>query len=215
MRLQNKEWWLALGALAIGAILYLAQNGIYSRHFELQWHEEVQLHSGRVIIVHVKQSFERRNRWSRYSHATLRRNEFNFDSSEKAGRITFSSRLGVGFIDQIHEKWYAVLYGQGPYGNHPDEMPNHWGSDFTQKEERLARLDGSKFVPISWDLAPPGAILRNNFAVGSIPLEASANFDGKTLTLADKAQLRTKYPPGPGGGEISRPIRMRKVALGG
>ena len=172
------------------------------------------MHDGRVIVVQVKRSYERRNRWSRYSDAALRGNEFHFHANDQIGRIAFSSRLGVGFIDQIDDKWYAVLYGQGPYGNHPDEMPNRWGHDFTEKEERLARLDGRQFVPISWDLAPQGAILRNNFAVGSFPLEALAKFYGKTMTLADKTKLRIDYPPGPGAGEIARPVRMRKVGLG-
>jgi hypothetical protein len=213
-KLKTKDWWLALGVLAIGAMLYISQNGIYPRYFDIAWDEEVQLHDGRVIVVYVKRTFERRSHWSRYEHTIFRSNEFTFDGGEKVGQIQFRSRLGVGYIDQIDLKWYSVLYGQGPYGNHPDEMPNYWGNDFTMKEERLARLDGGKFSPISWDLAPTGGILRNNFVIGSVPLDVLAGFDGKKMTLADKDKLRTIYPPGPGGGEISRPIRMQKLTSG-
>ena len=187
---------------------------VFGQYFDIEWDEEVMLHDGQMIVVHVKQTFERRDRFSRYEHTIFRRNEFTFNAGGDAGRITFGSRLGVGYIDQINGTWYAVLFGQGPYGNHPDEMPGHWGRDFTRAEERLAKLDKGKFIPISWDLAPPGAILRNNFVVGSMPLEILAGFNNKKMTLEDKKRLRTTYPPGPGGGEIDRPIRMQQHTLG-
>jgi hypothetical protein len=181
----------------------------YERFFDIEWDEEVLLHDGRVIVVHVKETYERRDRSSRYEHTTFRRNEFTFDTGGEAGRITFSSRLGVGYLDQINGDWYVVLFGQGPYGNHPDEMPNRWGSDFTMQEERLAKLDKDKFVPIVWEMAPAGAILNNNLVVGSMTVATLATFDGKQMTLEDKKRLRSAYPPGPGGGQISRPIRMK------
>lgn len=212
MKQRRKDWWLALGVLALSAILYTLQNGLFPRFFDIRWDEEVKLHDGRVIDVHVKKTYERRSRWSRYEHTTFRSNEFTFDAGGAIGRITFRSRLGVGYIDQIDGKWYAVLFGQGPYGNHPDEMPDRWGSDYTVLEQRLARLEAGVFNPISWDLAPSGAIHHKNFVVGSIPLEVLANYAGKRMTLDDKARLRTLYPPGPNGGEILRPIRMQRTS---
>lgn len=205
----------ALGALVIVLVLaagYVLKFGLYPRYFDIQWDEEVQLHDGRVIVVHVKKTYERRGmRLSPYENTTFRRNEFIFDADGGLGRITFGSRLGVKHIDQIRGVWYAVLFGQGPYGNYADEMPDHWGSDFTMQEERLARLDNGQFVPIIWELAPSGAISRSNRVVGSMSVEVLASFNDKKMTLDDKRRLRAIYPPGPGGGQISRPIRMQKT----
>jgi len=204
-----------LGAVALVLVLaaaYVAIFGLYPRYFDIEWDEEVQLHDGRVAIVHVKNTYERRGmRLSRFEDTTFRRNELTFDAGGGLGRVTLGSRLGVSHLDQIDGIWYAVLFGQGPYGNHPDERPYHWGSDFTMQEERLARLDKERFVPIAWELAPPGAILFNNRVVGSMPLEVLAGFNHKQLTLDDKKRLRASYPPGPGGGQISRPLRMKQT----
>ena len=52
----------ALGGLALAAVLgliYVLNFGFYSRFFDIAWDEEVQLHDGRVILVHVKQTYER------------------------------------------------------------------------------------------------------------------------------------------------------------
>lgn len=210
MKMRTSTWWMALGVIAVGALLYISQHGIHPRYFDIEWDEEVQLHDGRVIWVHVKRTYERRDRFSRYASATFRRNEFDFDAGSDVGRITFVSRLGVNYIDQVEGEWYAVLVGQGPYGNSPEESPDYWGSDFSVDEKRLAKLVHGRFVAIPWDLAPSGAVLRNNFIVGSIPLEVLASFDNKRLTVEEKVRLRSIYPPAPGGGEIARPARMRK-----
>lgn len=202
--------WLGVAALVL--VVYISAFGLYPRYFDIEWDEEVLLHDGRVIVVHVKKTYERRGmRLSRYADTTFRRNELTFDAGGGLGRITLGSRLGVSHIDQIGGVWYAVLFGQGPYGNHPDEMPNHWGSDFTMQEERLARLDRDRFVPIAWELAPPGAIAHNNRVVGSMSVDVLAGFNHKKMTLDDKRRLRATYPPGPGGGEISRPLRMKQT----
>jgi hypothetical protein len=183
----------------------------YDQFFDIEWDEEVLLHDGRIIVMHVKRTYERRDRSAQYEHTTFRRNEFTFDTGESAGRITFGSRLGIGFIDHINGVWYVVFYGQGPYGNHPDELPDRWGKDFTMKEERLAKLEKNEFVPINWEAAPQGSVLFNNLVVGSMSVQVLAAFNGKKMTLEDKKKLLTTYPPGPGGGQISRPIRMQQT----
>lgn len=212
MSIRSTQILSVLALVLVLAAGYVTKFGVYPRYFDIEWDEEVELHDGRVTVVHVKKTYERRGmRLSRYADTTFRRNELTFDAGEGLGRITLASRLGVSHLDQINGTWYAVLFGQGPYGNHSDEMPDHWGSDFTMQEERLAMLDKDRFVPIAWELAPPGTILRNNRVVGSMPVEVLANFNHKKMTLDDKKRLRATYPPGPGGGQISRPLQMRKI----
>lgn len=190
---------------------YFLVFGWYPRFFDIQWDEEVQLHDGRVTVIHVKQTYERRGaRRSLYENTTFRRNEFTIAGGAGIEPIFFGSRLGISYIDQIDGIWYVVLFGQGPYGNHPDEMPDRWGQDFTTQEERLARLENGRFVPTVWENAPSNSILHDNLVVGSMSVAVLASFDGKTMTLNDKKRLRENYPPGPGGGQISRPIRFQK-----
>lgn len=183
---------------------------IWPNEFELAWDEEVQLHDGRVAVVSVLHRYQRyRNHLlNRYADAIFRGNEFTFDAGETIGRIKLVSRLGVKYLDQIEGNWYAVLFGQGPYGNNPDEMPDRWGHDFTRSQERLAIFRNGRFEPISWDLAPPNSILRTNLMVGSMPVGVLASLNGKRVTLIEKQGLRVKYPPGPGAAEIDRPLRF-------
>lgn len=50
-----------IGGLAIAAVLgltYVLNFGLYPRYFDITWDEEVQLHDGRMIVVHVKRTFE-------------------------------------------------------------------------------------------------------------------------------------------------------------
>jgi hypothetical protein len=199
-----------LFALLAGYSAHASAFGLFPRYFDIAWQEEVQLGDGRVILVGVKQTYVRRGAaLSRYDDVTLRKTELNFDAGQGRGRIKFASRLSISLLDQVGGDWYIVLYGQGPYGNYPDEMPSHWGHDFTTNEERLAKLKNGQFVPVAWEEAPTGAILKMNLGPGVYSVESLASLDGKTVTLEDKRKFKTLYPPGPGGNGIARPLRMK------
>ena len=53
----------------MAAPLLTASCWRYDRYFTIEWDEEVELHDGRIIIVHIKRTFERvtasmkRSRW--------------------------------------------------------------------------------------------------------------------------------------------------------
>jgi hypothetical protein len=200
----------ALAILSVLGAIYVMNFGLYPRYFAIEWDEEVQLHNGQVALMHVKQTYERHgHRLQRFGGALFRKNEFTFDAGADHGRVTFTSRLGIRSIDRIQGNWYVVLYGQGPYGNYPDEMPDRWGMDYTINEERLAKLQGTIFRPISWDDLPADAIRNPNMVLGSIPIDVLFQFHEKRMSLEDKKRLREKYPPGPDASKISRPIRMK------
>jgi hypothetical protein len=215
---QMKRFRIFSAALVIAVALgtaYATKFGLYPRYFDIAWYEELQLHDGRVVVMHVKETYERRGfRINRYANTTFRKNEFEFDPGSGQGAITFTSRLGVRSIDQVSGTWYVVLFGQGPYGNFPEEMPDHWGMDYSVSEERLGKLIAKRFQPVAWDEAPAGTLKVPNRIVGSLPLEVLAQFDGRLITLADKKRLRDMYPPGPGAMVISRPIRMQSKSQG-
>jgi hypothetical protein len=188
------------------AAAYLLIFGLYPRYFDIAWDEEVQLHDGKIIIVHVKRTFERRGwRFSRYddSHSNVRRNEFTFKLGSET--IVFSTRMPVAYLGEIRGTWYAVISGQGPYGNYPDEMPNHWGSDFSTREQRLAILKGLNFTPAKWGQAPPELDRINLSTIYSlVDLVPLSN----TLVTVDQKRRYESTHPSPNGYEITRPIRI-------
>lgn len=108
-KLQAKDWWLALGVMALGALLYISQNGIYPRYFDIEWDEEVQLHDGRVIVVHVKRTFERRSgfdRWLAYDRDT----EISFDAGSGFGYLKRKfERYDVTMIESLGGSWFFGL----------------------------------------------------------------------------------------------------------
>jgi hypothetical protein len=108
----NKSMRTALVAavilISVGAI-YVMNFGLYSRYFDIQWDEEVQLHDGRVIVVHVKRTFERRSRkdaWLAYDRDT----EITFDAGPPWGKVIRNfQRYDVTMIEQHQDKWFFGL----------------------------------------------------------------------------------------------------------
>lgn len=61
MRIEKIILWLSIVCFLVA--VYALKIGFYPRNFDLQWDEEVQLHDGRIIVVHVKHFYERRLQW--------------------------------------------------------------------------------------------------------------------------------------------------------
>ena len=190
-----------LGAITIAAVLavaYVLQFGLYPRFFDIAWDEEVLLHDGRVIVVQVKNTYERRGHGlTQYDETkiTFRRKELTFES-ESGKLVTFKTRMPVAYLGQFGTNWYAVISGQGPYGNYPDEMPNHWGNDYSPSIRRLAILQDGLFVPTRWATAPDPLntekwrpnLMRTNFW-SDFP-----EWNGKRLTLNQKFFFNEAHP---------------------
>jgi hypothetical protein len=199
---------LVVGVLVFA--VYVNNFGLWPRYFDIAWDEEVQLHDGSVILIHVKESHERLGRrLFRYENTLFRGNEFTFKDPQTLEGIFVKSRLGISLIDKINGNWYIVLCRQGPFGE-SDETPTQWGHDFTQKEERLAKLKQGKFSPVSWDEAPANSLQEENL-FSSVRIDVLATFDGKRMSLQDKKYLGLAYPPEAGAREISRPTRMKQT----
>jgi hypothetical protein len=191
--------------LALG---YIRLFGLYPRYFDIQWDEEVFLHDGHVIVVHVKRTYERQgSRFKQYDENRIqyRRTELTFESAPGIQQV-FTTRLPVAYLGQFNKQWYVVLSTQGPYGNFPDEMPTHWGSDFSTKEQRLAILKEGTFVPISWDAAP--VPLNQGNMLGSAFFSELVAWNGTRLSLSQKQKFQAVHM-NPGGYEITRPIRFQ------
>ncbi|MFS2036832.1 hypothetical protein ACEN8I_22610 [Polaromonas sp. CT11-55] len=96
-------------AIAVGGATYVLNFGLYPRFFDISWDEEVQLHDGQVIVVHVKRTFERRSRsdrWLAYDRDT----EVTFDAGPPWGRISRNfERYDVNMIENRDGRWYFGL----------------------------------------------------------------------------------------------------------
>ena len=202
----------AAGALAIAIVIgvsYVLNFGLYPRFFDIEWDEEVQFHDGRVIVVHVKNSYERqRATLERYEETAIvfRQKEVTFEL--ESGLHTFRTRMPLAYLGQFGKRWYVVISGQGPYGNHPDEMPTHWGNDFTKLEQRLAVFQDGAFRPIRWEDAPP-LLARMNLLPSAFRREL-LSWSGSRVTLAQKKNFEDSNPV-PNPLTFALPIRMDKT----
>lgn len=101
-----------LGTLAILLVLaagYVLRFGLYPRYFDIEWDEEVQLHDGRVIVVHVKRTFERRARFEQWL-AHDRDTEISFDAGPPWGKFKRKfERYDVTMVEQHEGNWYFGL----------------------------------------------------------------------------------------------------------
>jgi hypothetical protein len=101
-----------LGAMVILLTLgvgYVAKFGLYPQFFDIAWDEEVQLHDGRVIVVHVTRTFERTSLIYRW-RALDRDTSISFDSNSSLGRIVrVFKNYDVNLIDELDGNWYFGL----------------------------------------------------------------------------------------------------------
>jgi len=121
---------MTVGLLGLAVLAYGFTAGFYPRFYTLEWDEDVQLQDGRVIVVHLKHTYERLHMgFSRYADAITRDTEMRFDAGPPIGTVT---QLFKGyhplFLGQYEGKWYVTLYGS-PYGR-SDEMP---GQDWSRR----------------------------------------------------------------------------------
>lgn len=181
---KTKDWWLALGVLAIGALLYISQNGIYPRYFDIEWDEEVQLHDGRVIVVHVKRTFERRskfNRWLAYEKDT----EISLNVGSRLGDLTRKfERYDVNMIEYLDGSWYFGL--EVTTGIPPKRLVD------PAYPVLILQSDGTERAAKSWADIPDFPRL-NVLPVTPSP-EGIAAFNNSFLTWQEKMEHWRKNP---------------------
>lgn len=82
---------------------------VYGQYFDIEWDEEVLLHDGRMIVVHVKRTFERRSltdRWLGHDRDT----EITFNAGAPWGKFSRKfERYDVTMIEQQDSNWYFGL----------------------------------------------------------------------------------------------------------
>jgi hypothetical protein len=187
------------------AVLPSLGGCIYPKYFDLEWNEEVQLHDGRVIVVHLKHTYERLYQGiTPYGGTILPRDTtLTFDAGGSSGKLT---QLFKGFhplfLGEYDGVWYVILYGSHYYKS--EQIPGqNWGLNWYGSGQ-VARLEGKGFVPISLhDL--PAVFTKPNMLYLHGSASEHAQWDGKRVTLETKAEWRAKHRPGFHDAAIHRP----------
>lgn len=188
----------------------LLSGCFYDRFFDIEWDEEVLLHDGRVIVVHVKNTYERQSKSLKQydENKIMFRSKTLMFESAPGQQQTFHTRMPIAYLGKFNKDWYVVISGKGPYGNYPDEMPTRWGNDFTTLLQRVAILQNDSFTPISWDIAPSELVKMN--LIESAFFADFVAWNGKRLTL-DQKKAFNETNATPYRQEITRPIRFKKI----
>lgn len=200
--------------LASAAITPLLAACSRDTHFDLSWDEEVQLHDGRVIVVHVKHTYERIGQGfftslerivSPYAGMVLPRDTtLTFDAGGTTGKVT---QLFKGFhpmfLGQYQGVWYAVLYGSYYYQS--NTLPGQdWGALEGPYGQWAIKLEQGKWTPISMSRLPDLFQEPNMLMLYGEPNE-HAHFDGGRVAMQDKAKWLVKHPPGYSDVRLTRP----------
>lgn len=189
-KLKTKDWWQALGVLAIGAMIYINQNGIYPRYFDIAWDEEVQLHDGRVIVVHVRRTFERLSGFNRW-RGVHRNTEITFDAGGDLGRISRKfQRYDIDFLHNKNNDWYLAL--GVTTGTPPIELIT-W-----EKSVLVLWADGTQTSINKAEL--PSEFRYFNIMPVTPSIAGVAKFDGRKLSIAEKTEHWRANPIAAGDG---------------
>lgn len=171
----------------------------FSRYFDVEWDEEVELFGGKIIIVHIKRGYERTSSIFDPDLRSIQRSvEITFDAG---GRIGIFKRkfdnYDVCYINKSGNNWYILLRGIG----------------FVRKRivsQAIPILiiyqDGQEVPASSWMEVP--YFSRENIMPPTPNAAGVLHFNGKLLTIAAKEAHWKKYPRGAGDGDL---INVRGV----
>lgn len=193
---------IPLRTLLLGGMAFTLLTGFFwPRFFTLQWEEEVQLHDGRVIMVKLKYTYERRGglTFSRYDPSLFREATLTFDGGPSNGIVTqrFMHQRPMA-LDTSGGDWFVVLQGRAG----PDVQ--NWGPPQNGNGQRTARLSGTAFEPTPIANLPPW-MNKANLLMDYAPKSELALFDSTRVTLRQKAIYLQKYPLGAIDARIDRP----------
>lgn len=170
--------------------------------FDLSWDEEVQLRDGRVIVVHLKFTYERLSRFSRYDRAILRNTEMSFDAGPPHGRVTqLFRRQKPVMLDQKDGQWYVVLEERGNRNLVRDE---DWGPKQNSAGQWVGILQDRRFSQIPLDFMPT-EFDKPNLLYEYGPFDEIVRLDKTIVTLDRKSDRLRRYPLAPEHRHIYRP----------
>jgi hypothetical protein len=185
MKKPAKYSLLALVIFTVLGVIYVMNFGLFPRYFDLGWDEEVRLHNGRTMIVHITRKFERYGLRLERWRGTYRATEISFDAGAPLGRLVKRfERYQVDMVEFRNGNWYLALSDTS--GTPPKRIVS----------ERIPVLivgsDGSERAAKSWEEVPD--FPRQNVMPLTPSEEAVKHFDGTLLTWDRKMAHWRQYP---------------------
>lgn len=181
------------------AIFYILLFGLYPKYFDIQWDEEVLLHDGRVVWVHVKRTYERQGmRLLRYPEnprqismtiGFFRNTTDKFEHTFVRGTLHFLGEKGG--------KWYIGYHAD------PGDPSVEIGSRLLFPHVAVLNADGSIVKPDSWGDVPTEMKSANILPATPNP-NIISKFNGTRLTNDIKMAHWAAYPTGAEWGVIHR-----------
>lgn len=184
MKTAGQKMIWAFGLALVVAAAYVWEYGFYPRYFDIEWDEEVRLHDARMIVVHVKRTFERRARFQRWL-AFDRDTEIAFNAGPPRGifRRKFE-RYDVKMIEEQEGNWYVSL--QVTTGIPPNELVD------PAFPVLIFGKDGSERRATSWADIPD--FPRQNIMPVTPSPEGILPFAGTLLTWEAKMNHWKQHP---------------------
>ena len=159
----------------------------YERYFDIEWDEEVLLHDGRIIWVHVKRTFERRSEYDQWN-GIHRDTEVSFDAGGKIGRVVKKfARYDIIFLETDRGNWYFLL---GEMGHVTTRIV---GQDVPIL---ILQSDGLERPAKTWQEVP--YFPKQNLMPVTPGSAGVSQFHQKRLTISKKLEHWKKYPLGAG-----------------
>jgi hypothetical protein len=170
----------------------------YDRFFDLEWDEEVQLHDGRVIVVHIKHRYMRIEQGlTRYSGVSIPIDStLTLNTNSSAGTVVqYFKGFRPIFLDHYEGVWYAVL--RGKYYPGVRETPGqNWGEGEGPNYHHTLHIANGKWQPIRLCDFPDKFKKPNIVQLlesQARPSESSAQrfavYQNKRITLVEKQQI--------------------------
>jgi hypothetical protein len=160
---------------------------VYGQYFDIEWDEEVLLHDGRMIVVHVKRTFTRRTRFNRWE-GFHRDTEISFDAGGRIGRLTKKfERYDVYAIEFDRGNWYFFL---GEVGQVNTKIVSQLVPIL------ILQADGQEQSAKTWQEVP--YFPKQNLMPVTPDSIGVSQFHQKRLTLSEKLEHWKKYPLGAG-----------------
>ena len=194
---------MLLGIAAFGGLTACSRP----QFFNIGWDEEVKLHDGRVIVVNLKFTYERLDRFSEYGKAILRDTVLTFDAGQPLGRVLqVFKRMRPVALDQSDGTWYAVIEPRGA-GDSPTISGQDWGPMQNGQGHRTLKLtpNGFKVMPID---EFPNQLIEFNLLREYGPLEELARFNGRLVDLSAKASYSAVHNIHPDLLRLTKPRRV-------
>ena len=190
-----------IGGLGIAAVLagtYVARFGLYPRFYDIAWDEDVQLHDGRVVTVHIARHLERTGmRLERYPlHPRSLGMSFSFSTAQGAFRHKFA-RGTLHFLHEKDGKWYIGYLAD------PGDPSVEIGNTYLHPHIAVLNPDGGLHKPASW-AEVPAEFTTANILPATPDAKAIAVFAGQHLTVAQKQAHWARNATGAGWGRIQR-----------